>query len=92
MPEDKAATILAREVKAGNCPLKQWNHAIEQWIARLNFAAATFPELGLPPIGEEERTLLTEQICQGDELQRNQGTACRAGSAIVAERGTAACA
>ena len=65
VPADGAATILAREVKAGNCPLKQWNHAIEQWIARLNFAAAAFPELGLPPIGEEERILLIEQICQG---------------------------
>jgi ATP-dependent helicase HrpB len=65
VPADEAATILAREVKAGNCPLKQWDHAIEQWIARLNFAAAAFPELGLPPIGEDERTLLIEQICQG---------------------------
>ena len=65
VPADEAATILAREVIAGNCPLKKWDHAIEQWIGRLNFAAAAFPELGLPPIGEEERTLLIEQICQG---------------------------
>ena len=65
VPADESAALLAREVMAGNCPLKQWNHAIEQWIARLNFAAAAFPELGLPPIGEEERTLLIEQICQG---------------------------
>ena len=65
VPADEAAALLAREVMAGNCPLKQWDHAIEQWIARLNFAAAAFPELGLPPIGEEERILLIEQICQG---------------------------
>jgi ATP-dependent helicase HrpB len=65
VPADECAALLAREVIAGNCPLKKWNHAIEQWIARLNFAAAGFPELGLPPIGEEERTLLIEQICQG---------------------------
>ena len=65
VPADEAAALLAREVMAGNCPLKQWDHAIEQWIARLNFAAAAFPELGLPPIGEEERILLVEQICQG---------------------------
>ena len=65
VPSDKAAAILAREVVAGNCPLKKWDHAIEQWIARLNFAAAAFPELRLPPIGEEERTLLIEQVCQG---------------------------
>jgi ATP-dependent helicase HrpB len=65
VPADESAALLAREVIAGNCPLKQWDHAIEQWIARLNFAAAAFPELGLPPIGEEERILLVEQICQG---------------------------
>ena len=65
VPADESAALLAREVMAGNCPLKQWNHAIEQWIARLNFAAAAFPELGFPPIGEEERSLLVEQICQG---------------------------
>ena len=61
----RAAALLAREVIAGNCPLKQWDHAIEQWIARLNFAVAAFPEVGLSPIGEEERILLVEQICQG---------------------------
>ena len=65
VPADESAALLAREVMAGNCPLKQWNNAIEQWIARLNFAAAAFPELGFPPIGEEERSLLVEQICQG---------------------------
>ena len=63
MPPADAAAILAREVIAGNCPLKKWDHATEQWIARLNFAAAHFPELELPPIGEGERALLIEQIC-----------------------------
>ena len=37
VPADESAALLAREVMAGNCPLKQWNHAIEQWIARLEF-------------------------------------------------------
>jgi ATP-dependent helicase HrpB len=65
VPPAEAAAILAREVMAGNCPLKKWDHAVEQWIARLNFAAATFPELELPPIGEADRALLIEQVCQG---------------------------
>lgn len=65
VPADAAAAILAQEVMAGNCPLKKWDHAIEQWIARLNFAAAAFPELELPPIGEADRALLIEQVCQG---------------------------
>lgn len=65
VPLDQAAALLAREVMAGNCLLKKWDHAVEQWIARLNFAAEAFPALELPPIGEDDRALLIEQICQG---------------------------
>ena len=65
VPAPEAARVLARQVLAGICPLKKWDHATEQWIARLNFAASTFPELELPPIQEAERALLIEQICLG---------------------------
>jgi ATP-dependent helicase HrpB len=65
VPPLEAAALLAREVMAGNCPLKKWDHSVEQWIQRLNFAAATFPELELPPMTESDRALLIEQICQG---------------------------
>ncbi|HEY1581669.1 MAG TPA: ATP-dependent helicase HrpB [Chthoniobacterales bacterium] len=65
VPLQEAAALLAREVMAGNCPLKKWDHSVEQWIQRLNFAAAAFPELELPPITESDRALLIEQICQG---------------------------
>ncbi|HEY2800348.1 MAG TPA: ATP-dependent helicase HrpB [Chthoniobacterales bacterium] len=65
VPLGAAASLLAREVIAGNCPLKKWDHASEQWIERLNFAAANFPELELPPMTEAGRRLLIEQICLG---------------------------
>ena len=65
VPAAEAAALLAREVMAGSCPLKKWDHAVEQWIARLNFAAKTFPELELPPIEDSDRALLIEQVCQG---------------------------
>ncbi len=65
VPAAEAAALLAREVMAGTCPLKKWDHAVEQWIARLNFAAKTFPELELPPIEDSDRALLIEQVCQG---------------------------
>jgi ATP-dependent helicase HrpB len=65
VPRTDAARILAREVLAGTCPLKKWDHGVEQWIARLNFAAAAFPELKLPPIREGDRALLIEQVCLG---------------------------
>ncbi|MEY2490750.1 MAG: ATP-dependent helicase HrpB [Verrucomicrobiota bacterium] len=60
-----AAQILAREVLAGTCPLKQWDNAVEQWIERVNFVTAAFPELEFPRIDEAGKLLLLEQICQG---------------------------
>jgi ATP-dependent helicase HrpB len=60
-----AAQILAREVLAGTCPLKNWDNAVEQWTARVNFIAAEFPELEFPKIREAEKLLLLEQLCQG---------------------------
>jgi ATP-dependent helicase HrpB len=60
-----AAQILAREVLAGNCPLKNWDNAVEQWIARVNFVAVEFPELEFPQIDAAAKLLLIEQICQG---------------------------
>ncbi|MFL6540398.1 MAG: ATP-dependent helicase C-terminal domain-containing protein, partial [Chthoniobacterales bacterium] len=64
-PLDRAAELLAKEVIAGNCPLKSWDAAVEQWIARVNFAAATFPELEIPPINESDKVLLVQQVCHG---------------------------
>jgi len=65
VPPEQGAALLAREVVAGTCPLKNWDNAVEQWIVRLNCAAAWFPELALPPIGESDKLLLIEQICTG---------------------------
>jgi ATP-dependent RNA helicase HrpB len=64
-PKGDPAQILAREVLAGNCPLKHWDNAVEQWIERVNFVATEFPELEFPRIDEAGKLLLLEQICQG---------------------------
>jgi ATP-dependent helicase HrpB len=63
--EPAAAQLLAREVVAGTCPLKHWDNAVEQWLARVNFVAAQFPEMEFPRIDAAEKLLLLEQICQG---------------------------
>jgi ATP-dependent helicase HrpB len=63
--EPAAAQLLAREVLAGTCPLKHWDNAVEQWIARVNFVTAEFPEMEFPRIDEAAKRLLLEQICQG---------------------------
>jgi len=62
-PPGEAATLLAKEVLAGNCPLANWNHEVEQWIVRLNRLCEWMPELGLPPLTPDDRAALIEQIC-----------------------------
>ena len=64
-PADAAAKLLAQEVIAGNLVLKEWDHAVEQWILRLNLLSKWCPEFELPPITDEDRRHLVEQLCHG---------------------------
>ncbi|HEX4997831.1 MAG TPA: ATP-dependent helicase HrpB, partial [Terriglobia bacterium] len=64
-PADAAARALADEIAAGRLQLPLWDHAVEQWILRLNLLAVWRPELGLPPLGAEDRRHIFEQICLG---------------------------
>jgi ATP-dependent RNA helicase HrpB len=59
----KASEILAKEVLEGRCPLANWTHEVDQWIARLNCLANWLPELRLPVIDQEARFHLIQQIC-----------------------------
>ena len=64
-PLEQAAALLAQEVIAGNCPLKLWDHAVDQWILRLNLLADWCPDFELPKLGEADRVTLIEQVCYG---------------------------
>lgn len=64
-PADAAARILAGEVLAERLPLPNWDHAVEQWLARLNFLCTHCPELQLPPFGDEDKQDVIEQLCHG---------------------------
>jgi ATP-dependent helicase HrpB len=64
-PAEAAARLLAGEVIAGNLVLKEWDHAVEQWILRLNLLSKWCPEFELPPITDDDRHHLIEQICHG---------------------------
>lgn len=70
-PLEAAARLLAEEVLRGRLVLKHWDHGIEQWIVRLNSLCAWCPELALPPIREEDRRHLVEQICHGAVSQKD---------------------
>jgi ATP-dependent helicase HrpB len=52
-------------VVSGRLTLPNWDHAVEQWIARLNLLSQSCPDLQLPPIGAEDRRHVIEQICLG---------------------------
>jgi ATP-dependent helicase HrpB len=64
-PADAAAALLTEEVVAGRLALKTWDHAVDQWILRLNRLAAWCPDLALPPIHEADRRDLVAQLCHG---------------------------
>ncbi len=64
-PEDQAASLLAREIGAGNLILKKWDNSVNQWIARVNTFSRYIREMELPAIDEEAKLLIYEQICRG---------------------------
>jgi ATP-dependent helicase HrpB len=64
-PADAAARLLADEIIAGRLPLPNWDHAVEQWLARLNLLCRHCPELQLPPFAEDDRKHIIEQLCHG---------------------------
>jgi ATP-dependent helicase HrpB len=64
-PLDAAGELLAQEVISGRVTLSDWDDAAEQWILRLNLLGRWCPELGLPPIGDEDRKHLVQQVCHG---------------------------
>src|SRR5262249_42517918 len=64
-PAEAAARLLAEEVMAGRLQLPNWDHGVTQWITRLNLLAKWCPYLELPPIGDEERKHIIEQLCLG---------------------------
>ena len=64
-PAEEAAHLLAAAVLSGECTLKEWDRAVDQWIARVNLLAKAWPDWQLPAYDEASRELLIQQICHG---------------------------
>jgi ATP-dependent helicase HrpB len=64
-PPDLAAKILADEILAGRLSLPNWDHSVEQWLARLSFLCANCPDLQLPEISEDDKKDIIQQLCHG---------------------------
>ena len=64
-PADDAARILAEEIIADRLSLPNWDHSIEQWLARLDFLCLNCPELQLPPFTDDDKVHVIGQLCFG---------------------------
>jgi ATP-dependent helicase HrpB len=64
-PADAAARLLADEIIAGRLLLTNWDHGVEQWLARLNLLCQQCADLQLPAITDEDKKSIIEQLCHG---------------------------
>jgi ATP-dependent helicase HrpB len=64
-PADAAARLLADEILAGRLLLPNWDHSVEQWLARLNLLCRECADLQLPAITDDDKKHIIEQLCHG---------------------------
>jgi ATP-dependent helicase HrpB len=64
-PSPQASACLAKAVADGILTLNQWNDAVEQWIARVNFLTGALPEHQIPRISAAEREYIVHLACEG---------------------------
>ena len=62
---DRAAEILAEKVLSGELVLKNWDHTVDQWTARLVLLGKAMPELEMPGWTEQDKADAIAQICHG---------------------------
>ena len=62
---DQAAEILAARVLSGELVLKNWDHTVDQWTARLTLLGSAMPELDMPGWSDADRADAIAQICHG---------------------------
>ncbi len=65
VPLDAAAKMLATRVIQGELVLKNWDHSVEQWAARLILLGKYMPELEMPGWTEDDQIDAITQICHG---------------------------
>ena len=64
-PADQAAQILADEILTERLSLPNWDHSVDQWLARLSFLCTHCPDLQLPDITNEDKKDIIQQLCHG---------------------------
>jgi ATP-dependent helicase HrpB len=64
-PADAAARLLAEEVLAERLLLPNWDHSVDQWLARLDLLCKHCADLQLPAITEEDKKHIIAELCHG---------------------------
>jgi ATP-dependent helicase HrpB len=64
-PAEPAARLLAEEIIAGRLLLPNWDHHVEQWLARLNLLCKECADLQLPAITDDDKKHIIAELCHG---------------------------
>ena len=64
-PAEAAARLLADEIIAGRLLLPNWDHHVEQWLARLNLLCKECADLQLPAITDDDKQHIIAELCHG---------------------------
>jgi ATP-dependent helicase HrpB len=64
-PAEAAARLLAEEILAGRLLLPNWDHHVEQWLARLDLLCRHCADLQLPAITEDDKQHIIAELCHG---------------------------
>jgi ATP-dependent helicase HrpB len=66
----RAAELLAERLAAGDLPLHGWARETDEWIDRVRWVAATFPERPLPTYDDADRSRILRDLCAGSSRYR----------------------
>jgi ATP-dependent helicase HrpB len=64
-PADAAARLLTEEILAGRLLLPNWDHSVEQWLARLDLLCKQCADLQLPAITDDDKKHIIAELCHG---------------------------
>jgi len=64
-PADASARLLADEIIAGRLLLPNWDHHVEQWLARLDLLCKECADLQLPAITDDDKKHIIAELCHG---------------------------
>jgi ATP-dependent helicase HrpB len=62
----KASELLAETIISKGLKITSWDNNVEQWIKRLQWTAANFPEKQLPCMTSENCELVIHALCDGE--------------------------